>query len=96
MEPKEERRPFHETLVYHIRWSSSDHEMAGLATLIKNTKIPKNHDAIIAEWDQKLQEMGVSDEDLGVPADLLEQKQEAEKEAAEKESKISGIGDDSA
>lgn len=81
------KRPFHETIVDAIRGASSE-ELEFLATLIKATDIPKGHDEIIAAWDQRRKGMCWGDEDLGVPADLLEQKQEAaEKERAKAKKK---------
>lgn len=78
---KQNRRPFHETIVFTIRQAYSRRDLGLLARLIKSTKIPKNHDAIIAAWNERLEEMGQGEEDLGVPAELLEQKQESEQKA---------------
>ena len=81
------KRPFHETIVDAIR-RADGHEFQCLAMLIKATKIPKGHDEIIVAWNQRRQEMVWGDEDLGVPADLLKQKQEAaEKEKAKAKEK---------
>lgn len=76
------KRPFHETIVEAISRASSN-DLRCLATLIKTTKVPKNHDEIIVAWKQRQQEVGWDDEELGVSANLLEQKREAaEKEEA--------------
>ena len=84
---QEVKRPFHETIVEAIRRASSN-ELQCLATLIRETKVPKGHDEIIAAWNQRRQEIAWGDEDLGVPTDLLEQKQEAaEKEKAKAKEK---------
>ena len=74
------RRPFHETIVDAIRFTSAK-ELELLADLIKGTKIPKNHDQIIAAWKNRCLELGWGNSDLGVPADLLEQKEIAACEA---------------
>ena len=76
------RRPFHESIIQAIHWASSEELRYCVARIIKMTKIPKGHDEIIEAWNQRRRELNWSDnEDLGVPADLLEQK----REAAEKE-----------
>ncbi|MBI2482262.1 MAG: hypothetical protein HYV76_01730 [Candidatus Vogelbacteria bacterium] len=67
-------RPFHETILEAIRQASST-ELKCLATLIKATKVPKGHDEIVAVWNERRKAMCWDDEDLGVPANLLEQKQ---------------------
>ena len=81
-----QRRPFHETIIEAIRHASSN-EMVCLAELIKATKIPKGHEEIIVAWMQRLQEIGYPNFNLDVTADLLEQKQEAEKKEEEKKAK---------
>ena len=73
-----ELKPFHETIVGAIgRASTADAQ--SLATLIKVTSISENHDAIIAAWKKRTEEMYWGGEDLGVPASLLSQKQANEK-----------------
>lgn len=87
-------RPFHETIVKEIERADGE-ALLSLGMLIKATKIPRNHDQIIAtwnkrwskrkaarEWDYLVDELGVKD-DLGVPANLLEQKQAAETQTAD-------------
>ena len=74
------RRPFHETIVDQIRDETSDayDDLDVLGRLIMATKIPKNHDAIIAAWKERIKE--TDDEDgflASVLADLDVQKQEA-------------------
>lgn len=66
-------RPFHETIVEAIRRASSA-ELECLATLIKGTEVSKGCDEIIVAWNERRKEMCWGDEDLGVPAILLEQK----------------------
>ncbi|MFA6273510.1 MAG: hypothetical protein WC673_03440 [Candidatus Paceibacterota bacterium] len=84
---KTTKRPFHETIIDAIH-SASSNDLRCLATLIKATKIPKNHDEIIAAWKQQREDVGWDNEELGVSADLLEQKQEAaEKENAKAKEK---------
>ena len=73
-------RPFHEVIVEVIRRASSA-QLECLATLIKATNVPKGHDEIIVVWNKRRKEMFWGDEDLGVPANLLEQKQTSAKKA---------------
>lgn len=73
-------RPFHESLVDTILRASSA-ELELLATLIKSTKIPRNHDKIIAAWNQRRKELRWGNVDLGVPASLHEQQEAAAKKA---------------
>ena len=81
------RRPFHETIVDVIRSFTSPVTdrvfITLLADLIKQTKIPKNHDAIIAEWNELMLRTNRKDT-WAVGEDLLEQKREAEAEARQK------------
>ena len=70
------------TVIEAINRASSS-ELGLLATLIKATKIPKDHDKIVEAWKQRRQEMLCSDEDFGVTADLLEQKETAKRENEE-------------
>lgn len=72
------KRPFHEVIVTAICQASSA-ELQCLTTLIKTTKIPKGHDAIITAWNNRRKAMCWGDEDLGVPASVLEQKREYSK-----------------
>lgn len=67
-------KPFHETIVVAIKDASTT-GLACLASLIKTTKIPKGHDEIIVAWNERRKKLFCEDEDLGVPANLLEQKQ---------------------
>lgn len=79
-----ERRPFHEVIVDTIRSFTSPVTdrvfITFLAGLIKQTKIPKNHDAIIKEWKDFMDRTSRMDF-WGVIDDLVLQKQEAEDEA---------------
>ncbi|MDO8579381.1 MAG: hypothetical protein Q7R72_00725 [bacterium] len=81
-------RPFHETVVETINQASSS-DMDCLAPLIKATTIPKGHDEIIVAWNKRRKEMGWGSEDLGVPANLLEQKQTSIKKANDDKKGIS-------
>jgi hypothetical protein len=72
-------RPFHETIVTMIRRSSRDVELECLARLIKITKIPEGHDEIIMAWRERIKAMCWCGEDLGIPANLLEQKRASTK-----------------
>ena len=74
MTEQEMKRPFHETVVEAIQQASSA-GLVCLGTLIRATKIPKGHDEIIAAWNERRKVMHWGDDDLGVPASLLEQKE---------------------
>lgn len=75
-------KPFHESIVDTI--SHCDlHERNILAISIKNTFIPKNHDAIIAAWQKRMKALGSVD--CGVVESILKQKKKAEEKTAEKE-----------
>ncbi len=74
-------RPFHESIVDALRKARGDRELSPLLYLLRMTKIPKNHDAIIAAWDERRREMGWLGSDYDrVTEGLLQQKQEAEKQ----------------
>lgn len=73
-------RPFHETIIPVIQCASS-RELEFLAPLIKATKIPKDHYAIVTAWRRRIAEMGWGDQDLGVCDSLLLQKKQVETEA---------------
>jgi hypothetical protein len=75
-QPNGEVKPFHETIVPAIQRAST-RELEYLASLIKKTKIPKNHDVIITAWNKRCEEKGRGDDDFGVTASLLAQKQAA-------------------
>lgn len=76
------QKPFHESIVDTID-NAELHQMPLLAQIIKTTKIPKGHDTIIEAWQRCFRGTGIND-DLGVSASVLEQKQVEEKKAAEK------------
>lgn len=73
-------RPFHETVVDAIRNASNSSHIVCLAPLIIATSIPKNHDNIIAAWQERRKELGFESDDVGVPFNLLKKKKEAEEE----------------
>jgi len=75
-----ERRPFEETIVDYIE-SMTRYDIHRVSHLIKETKISKNYDVIIGAWVKRLLYLHLN-YDLGVPANLIEQKHEAEAEAA--------------
>lgn len=89
MSEKKPRRPFHETIVDQLREDGlffSD-ILIPIGRLLMATKIPKNHDAIIAAWQERCEEL-IDEEDPFFPivlADLRQQKEEAEAEAKAKE-----------
>ncbi len=88
-----ERRPFHETIVRIISVADSDDKLAVLVELCLDTKIPANHDAIIAAWREHIDpELGEGDGEYNIDrymmdavADLEEQKLEAEEKARQRE-----------
>lgn len=73
------RLPFHEAIILMIRNASGSSDLLCLARLIRIVKIPKGHDEIIVAWNERLQGggLGMFPVDLGIPTDLLEQKEEA-------------------
>lgn len=76
-------RPFHETVVEAIHRASSA-ELGCLALLINATRIPKNHDEIIAAWNRRRESIGWEGENVfDVVTNVLEQKQEAEAQATD-------------
>src|SRR3989338_6785420 len=72
-----ELRPSHETIVEMILVATNE-ELVFLASYLKRTFIPDNHDQIIAAWNQRRKQMCWHEEDLGVPTNLLLQKQVVE------------------
>lgn len=79
-------RPFHETVVDEIL-ASSDIGLGVLSKLIKKTSVPKGHDEMLAAWNKRFKEVGLTN-DLGVPAHILTEKASAEAKAeAEAETK---------
>ena len=82
----EEFRPFHETIVEDIR-NATNERLRFIASQLKKTVIPANHDAISEVWDQRRKWMGWAEEDdLGVPASLLRQKENAKAKASSSKS----------
>ena len=75
------QKPFHESIVETIERAYAP-AFESLAHLIKMTKIPKNHDAIVAAWQERIGEVGLNS-DLGVPASVLEQKEAERKKKME-------------
>lgn len=67
-------KEFPESIVDRIR--VADHQdMFAFADLIKKTLIERNHDAIIAAWRRRLEELRLHvDNELGVPESVLAQK----------------------
>lgn len=65
-------RPFHESIIDAIRTASIS-DLLCLATLIKHTFIPANHEAIITSWQERTDNISVSR--YGVTEYLLESKQ---------------------
>ncbi|MCX6794737.1 MAG: hypothetical protein NTY31_01990 [Candidatus Falkowbacteria bacterium] len=66
------KRPFHESIVDAISYCPFS-ALDVLARLIKSTKIPQNHDAIIEAWKRAMEIIN-SDDDYGVPESVSGQK----------------------
>jgi len=71
-----EKKPFHETVVEAIKHASTA-ELSLLATLLKATKIPADHDKIKEAWQKRI--AGMCSEDFGVSESLDQQKKETTK-----------------
>ncbi|HNX11149.1 MAG TPA: hypothetical protein PKI61_03330 [bacterium] len=78
-EKHQDKKPFHEAIISEIGHASIS-DLVFLAGLLKATKIPKEHDNIIAAWKKRTEEMTC--EDFGVSEDLLEQKKIQKSEQA--------------
>ena len=72
----EQLKPFHESVVDAINRAHMS-DLDALACLLKETAIPKNHDAIAVAWTQRCAEFGTSS-DFAVPDSIMEQKKAAE------------------
>ncbi len=83
-------KPFHESIVPTINTAEVG-SMQTLAYLIRETKIPKNHDAIIAMWQQRIGQVGLNS-DLGVVESLKAQKKTAEEIEARKKLEAYAVG----
>lgn len=71
-------RPFHETIVEDILIATNE-EMVFIASQLKKSLVPANHDQIIMAWNKRRKVMCWADEqDLEVSASLLRQKQAVE------------------
>ena len=70
--------PFHYTIAEAIRRVSSAEQLVCLGELIKATKIPANHEEIIAVWKRKRSELAFIS-DGGVLTSLLMRQEEARK-----------------
>lgn len=79
--PETKLLPFHEVVITAIAQANPD-QMQFLATLLRNTKIPKNRGSIIAVWNQRMRDLGWTN-DLGVPAALFAQRDPIEAKATE-------------
>mgnify|MGYP003394112536 FL=1 len=95
---KTEFKAFHESVVDAINGVESDEprrfpRLSQIASIIKSTKIPKNHDKIISAWEAQMKRFRLND-DLGVVESILSQKKSAE-EAALKKAKEARPEDDS-
>ncbi len=69
---KGEKRPFYETIIEAINACFEPKEFMCLIDLIKNTKIPGNHDAIIEAWKTRMDTFGYKH--YGVPESVAAQK----------------------
>ncbi|PKM91289.1 hypothetical protein CVU82_01675 [Candidatus Falkowbacteria bacterium HGW-Falkowbacteria-1] len=73
-------KPFHESIVDAIDLCQ-EKDIFILSSILVNTKIPKNHNVIIAAWEKKIEELSCPDYDV-VDA-ILEQKKEAEEKSVD-------------
>ena len=69
---KGDKRPFYETIIEAINACFEPAEFLCLIDLIKNTKIPENHDAIIEAWKTRMDIFGYNH--YGVPDSVAAQK----------------------
>jgi len=69
---KQELKPFHESIVDAINYAFVG-DLGCLSVLIKTTKIPKNHDAIIDAWAKRTKLISRNN-DYGVTQSVLKQK----------------------
>lgn len=67
----QELRPFYETVVDVIRYATSS-QLVTIGQLLKITRIPKNHQAIIDAWQERTKGMCMNDD--GVTHSLEAQK----------------------
>ena len=90
---KIELRPFHETIVDFLNSIQGDTGLSFVAELLKSTKIPENHDAVIDAWVQYLCDIGRGgdEKNLKVIESLNTQKAEADKKAAEAQAKFEEV-----
>lgn len=84
--------PFHQTIVEDI-FIATNEQMAFIAVQLKRTDIPlKAIDDIILAWDARRKALCWNEEeDLGVPASLVMQKQIAEEKAVKRQNLGPGI-----
>jgi len=75
-------KPFHESVVDVINHADAE-GFDTLAQLIKETKIPKGHDAIAIAWTERCEELRINI-DYKVAESVMAQKKDVEAEAAEK------------
>lgn len=94
MSEKVVRKPFHESVISVIENMVTADEIDLVVFLIEKTKIPKNHDAIIAALSKRWPLINAEEKERFVPGFLVdlvkilvEQKQEAEVEAEAKKQK---------
>lgn len=59
-----ELKPFHESIVAAIGRTKTREQACVLGRLISETKIPKNHEAILVAWMNKGIELGLTSEDF--------------------------------
>ncbi|MDO8514238.1 MAG: hypothetical protein Q7S50_01710 [bacterium] len=88
---KTELKPFHESIVDTIERAYAP-AFETLAHLIKTTKIPKGHDAIVEAWQRRTKEVGLNS-DLDVTASVKAQKKTAEEAAREKKMEAYAVGE---
>jgi hypothetical protein len=74
-------RPYHESVIILINSICLLAEFPRIADFLIATKLPKNHDAVIEAWRQRLTDSNLDDAQFGVIPFLEEQKREAEEKA---------------
>jgi hypothetical protein len=89
-------KPFHESIIDAINNVDPDDatyhtRLHLLANVILSTKIPKDHDEIIAAWQAKAARFRLN-EDLGVVESLMVQKRAAEEAARKKKMEAYAVG----
>ena len=70
-------KPFHESIVDAIHRMDGIPAAMAISALIKETAIPKGHDAIVDAWREEIEKIPCAG-NYGVPGSVLAQKKAAE------------------